>query len=199
LRPFNRLHLAPAITIATLGLALTMAPLSASAASTPSGMVAFGQSTVEPALNDANGSIVFLLTPNKAPFPSLANAAHAVAPLYLPLYPVGSTVDPNLLNCRPTNCDHAQSFVYPIIGHDHVIGVNPTGDFNVAWHVVLIAFTPQAFGDGAINIRLTTHGAIEAAEQAGDVVEISTPITFNCSIVSKTVFDHGTPLTFPLP
>jgi hypothetical protein len=186
----------PAFTIATLGLALTMAPLSASAGSTPSGMVAFGQATVEPAVNDADGSTVFLLTPNNAPFPSKADAAHATAPLYLPLYPVGSTIDPSTLNCRPTNCDHVQHFFYPIIGHDHLVGVKPTGDFNVAWHVWVIAFTPQGFADGAINNRLMTLSAIQAAEHAGDVFPIDSGITFNCSIVSQTVFNLGTPLTF---
>ena len=197
--PFNRLRFAPAVTIATLGLALTMAPLSASAGSTPSGMVAFGQVTVEPAVNDANGATVFLLTPNKAPFPSKANAAHATAPLYLPVYPVGSTIDPSTLNCRPTNCNHVQSFFYPIIGHDHLVGVNPTGDFNVAWHVWVIAFTSQGFADGAINNRLMTLSAIQAAEKAGDVFPIDSHITFNCSIVSQTVYNHGTPLTFAIP
>jgi hypothetical protein len=182
--------------MAALGLAATMSPLSASAGSTPSGQVAFGQSTVEPAINDANGSTVFLLTPNNAPFPSKANAQHAVAPLYLPVYPVGSTIDPSTLNCLPTNCDHVNSFFYPIIGHDHLVGVAPTGDFNVAWHVILIAFTPQGFADGAINHRLMTSAAIEAAEAAGDVVEIDTPITFNCSIVSQKVYSLGTPLHF---
>ena len=195
MRPFNRLHLAPAIAIATLGLAV-MAPLSASAGSTPSGQVAFGQATVEPAVNGENGSTIFLLTPNHAPFPSLANATHAVAPLYLPVYPVGSTIDPGTLNCQPNNCDHVNSFFYPIIGHDHVVGVKPAGDFNVAWHVVVIAFTAQGFTDGAINNRLMTISAIEAAETAGDVFEISTPITFNCSIVSQTVYNLGTPLHF---
>ncbi len=34
-----------------------------------SGQRAFGQSTVEPAVNDADGSTVFLLTPNHPPLP----------------------------------------------------------------------------------------------------------------------------------
>jgi hypothetical protein len=187
-------RLAPAIAMA-LGLAVTM-PLSASAGSTPTGQVAFGQATVEPAINDADGSMVFLLTPNNAPFPSMANAAHAVAPRYLPVYPVGSTIDPSTLNCQPSNCDHVRTFFYPIIGHDHLVGVNPTGDFNVAWHVVVIAFTQKGFADGAINTRLMTLSAIQTAEAAGDVFPIDTPITFNCSIVSQTVFNLGTPLHF---
>ncbi len=191
----GRYRFAPAVAIAALGLAVTL-PLSASAGSTPTGQVAFGQSTVEPAINDANGSTVFLLTPNNAPFPSASNVQHAAAPLYLPVYPVGSTIDPSTLNCQPTNCDHVQTFFYPIIGHDHLVGVDPTGDFNVAWHVWVIAFTPQGFADGAINTRLMTLSAIQAAETAGDVFPIDSGITFNCSIVSQTVYNLGTPLHF---
>jgi hypothetical protein len=182
--------------MAALGLAVTMSPLSASAASTPTGQVAFGQATVEPAINDANGSTVFLLTPNHAPFPSKANAQHAVAPLYLPVYPVGSTIDPSTLNCQPTNCDHVQTFFYPIIGHDHLVGVAPTGDFNVAWHVWVLAFTQKGFDDGAINKRLMTLSDINAAEFAGDIFPIDSGITFNCSIVSQRVYALGTPLHF---
>jgi hypothetical protein len=180
--------------MAALGLAVTI-PLSASAGSTSTGQVAFGQATVEPAINDADGSTVFLLTPNNA-FTSQANAQHAVAPLYLPVYPVGSTIDPGTLNCQPTNCNHVNTFFYPIIGHDHLVGVKPIGDFNVAWHVVVIAFTPHGFADGAINTRLMTLSAIQAAELAGDVFPIDTPITFNCSIVSQAVYNLGTPLHF---
>jgi hypothetical protein len=36
-------------------------------------------------------------------------------------------------------------------GHDHLIGMPHTGDFNVAGDVILVAFTPQGFSDGAIR------------------------------------------------
>ena len=48
----------------------------------PSGERQFGQSTLEPAYNDQTGSIVYLLTPDNASFPSKANG-RATAPLYL--------------------------------------------------------------------------------------------------------------------
>ena len=128
-----------------------------------------------------------------------------------------------LLNCQPDNCDHANvlpfwnpllSPWYPnggatctqyglpaggcalVIGHDHMVGVPPTGDFNVAWHVTLLVFTPKAFQDGAINVRLLTLQDIEQAMQNGDVFPADTPITFNCSIVSSTVYYLGVPLSF---
>ena len=50
------------------------------------GQRAFAGVTVEPAVNLADGSEIFLLTPNGAPFPSKA-AGVATAPLYLPLAP----------------------------------------------------------------------------------------------------------------
>ena len=37
------------------------------------------------AYNDSTGELIYLLTPDKAPFPSKANS-HAVAPLYLIVY-----------------------------------------------------------------------------------------------------------------
>lgn len=193
---------------ALLALAGAFAATSA-AAGTSSGQVAFGKASVEPAINGADGSTVYLLTPDGAPFPSKANQ-RAVAPLYLPAYPQGSTIDPSVLNCQPDNCDHVnvlpfvpQGGVYPagtitnqygtftgglLIGHDHIVGVPPTGDFNVAWHVVLLVFTPKAVQDGAINVRITTFDQINAALANGDVFPVETPITFNCSIVSQQVY-----------
>jgi hypothetical protein len=163
-----------------------------------SGMRAFGQSTVEPAVNDANGSETFLLTPNNAP--SNANAAHASAPLYLVLYPDASTVSAGVLNCTPTNCNHAQ--IPGIKGHDHLVGIaNTGGDYNVKWHVVGVGFTPQGVGDGAMNTRILTLSALNAAILAGDVVTFEigpngTPFYFNCSAVSATTYQKATPLNF---
>jgi hypothetical protein len=50
------------------------------------GQRTFGQVSVEPAIDYSNGSTVYLLTPDKAPFPSKANPV-ATAPLYLPVIP----------------------------------------------------------------------------------------------------------------
>jgi len=163
-----------------------------------SGQRAFGQATIEPAVDSATGNEIFLLTPDKAPLPSKA-APRAVAPMYLVLYPEASAIDANTLNCQPDNCDHVQTFAYPLKGHDHLVGVPHTGDFNVAWAVVLIAFTEQGFADGAINNRILTLDQLNKALGAGDVVPIGPVTTFNCSITSAATYLMGTALTFTVP
>jgi hypothetical protein len=163
-----------------------------------SGQRTYGQVTVEPAVDSATGNEIFLHTPNNAPLPSHA-AERAHAPLYLVLYPEVSTIDADTLNCQPTNCDHAQTFAYPLKGHDHLVGVPHTGDFNVAWDVVLVAFTPQGFDDGAINDRILTLDQLNAALAVGDVITIGPVTSFNCSITSAANYLKGTPLTFSVP
>ena len=181
-------------------------------------MTAFGKATVEPAINDADGSTIFLLTPDKAPLPSKANA-RATAPLYLVVYPVTSSIDPATLDCTPTNCDHVQVLPFPssdygagskalcatynggnpcspVLGHDHLVGVPHTGDFNVAWDVKLVVFTHQGFLDNVISTPVLTLAKIQELKLAGDVDILPTPIIFNCSIVSSTVYYKGTPLSF---
>jgi hypothetical protein len=163
-----------------------------------SGQRAFGQATVEPAVDYATGNEIFLLTPDKAPFPSKA-AQVARAPLYLVLYPESSSIDANILNCQPVNCDHVQTFAYPLKGHDHLVGVPHTGDFNVAWDVILIAFTDKGFGDGAINTRILTLDQLNEALAAGEVVPIGPVTTFNCSITAPVTYLKATPLSFTAP
>jgi hypothetical protein len=192
------------------------------AAQAQSGQRAFGQVSVEPAVNSADGSTIFLLTPINAPFPSKANPIHAVAPLYLVLYPTTSTkIDPATLNCQPHNCDHLNVLPFPspdygalpgtnslcvtynggapcspVLGHDHLVGVPPTGDFNVAWAVKLVVFTSKGFAENKINTLVETLAQIHALALAGDVVILDTPVTFNCSITSERTWDKGTPLSF---
>ncbi len=200
------------------GLVLTMSLAQlVSADPGPSGQVAFGQVTVEPAYDDMTGDLIYLLTPNHAPFPSRANP-RATAPMYLVMYPQGSTVA--LLNCLPTNCDHVEVLpsglveglglqsVYPIgtistkygsftgglvLGHDHLVGVARShGDFNVAWDVALVLFTPKGVGDGAINQPLRTLQAVNAAIATGDAVgPIDAGIVFNCSVTSEATYKQG--------
>lgn len=187
--------------LVALGAVVVAGALSGAAwASGPpySGQVFFSGGSVEPAINDANGATVYLLTPKQAP--TNANSA-AVAPLYLPVYPLASTLDPTALNCQPTNCDHVNVLpfsnpLYPLgtvtvpaigtfpggtftggtyLGHDHLVGVPPTGDFNVAWHVYLLVFTPHAVFDGAINTRITTLSQIGGEVLAGDLVNTMPP------------------------
>jgi hypothetical protein len=200
----------------SVGLAVSLSPL-AQASPVISGQRAYGQVSIEPAYDDANGNLIFLLTPDHVAIPSQSNPV-AWAPIYLPMYPVNSTVSD--LNCLPTNCDHVQTLpsalvsalhlesVYPdgtittkygtftgglVSGHDHLVGVaNTGGDFNVAWQVYLVLFTPQGVSDGAINHKLLTLQAINDAIANGDAVgPVKTPITFNCSITSEATYLNG--------
>jgi hypothetical protein len=162
--------------------------------------------TVEPAFDDVTGTIVYLLTPDKAPFPSKANG-RATAPLYLVEYPPGSP--DRILNCMgiPGNCpDHdlevagAATTIMPSVyghdptllpGHDHLVAPPASGgDFNVAWEVVEVLFTNKA----AANTRLTTEKAIEDAVKRGDAIEVDLGFAFNCSVVPATVYLRGTPV-----
>jgi hypothetical protein len=181
-------------------LALSLANQGTAAASTTwfSGMRAFGQVTIEPAIDLATGNEIFLLTPNNTPMPVNA-AQRAHAPLYLPLYPTASTIPAGSLNCQPTNCNHAQTFGYPLKGHDHLVGVPHTGDFNVAWDVILVAFTQKGFDDGAINTRILTLTQLNAAVANVDVIEIGPVTNFHCSITSIATYLKGTPLVFSIP
>lgn len=54
----------------------------------------------------------------------------------------------------------------------HLIGPPHTGDFNVAWDVIQVAFTSKGFGDGAINTRILTLTQLDAAVANHDVFEI---------------------------
>jgi hypothetical protein len=184
----------------------------------------FGQAEVEPAFDLSNGDVIYLLTPLKAPLPSKANGA-AVAPMYLPVYPMSSTVTTNDLNCQPTNCDHLNVLPFPdsdygvlpgsdractdfnggnpcspVKGHNHLVGIASTkGDFNVAWHVKLVVFTPAGFTDGSINTMVTTLSQVNALVSKGDAFLADTPITFNCSRTSQQTYEIGTPIVISYP
>src|SRR5262245_18786766 len=74
----------------------------ASADELPSGQRTVCGTTVEPAYNAATGTIIYLSTTH-AP----VDSTMTVAPLYMPVYPVGAQED--ALNCQhgPDNCpDH---------------------------------------------------------------------------------------------
>jgi len=191
---------------AGLVLALGAAPASAS---TPSGERMFGQAAVEPAYNDMTGNATYLLTPVHAPNPVHTNRK-AWAPIYLPVYPTGSTV--GTLNCMgiPGNCpDHdllvagaamqMKPDVYGggVIGHDHLLAVPASGgDFNIAWQPVLVLFTSKA----AANEHLTTLAQINAAVKAGNAVEVwsgenEVPnLTFVCAVVPAGIYWRAKPL-----
>ncbi len=190
------------LTLAMTGIAAATLAFAGPSLPWYTGQRAFGQATVEPAVDLNTGSEVFLLTPDKAPFPSKPPDA-AQAPLYLIAYPTTSTItDP--LNCTPTTCDHVQRVPAPwypdgglLKGHDHLVGIARThGDFNVAWDVELDLFTPQAFSDGAINRRILTLTQLNAAKAAGDIQKVDPGIVFNCSSTNVSTYLVGRPLTF---
>ena len=188
-----------------------------------SGMRAVGNgATIEPAVNDTDGTQTFLITPNNSPFyDGSANPSAPIpppfrnvsAPLYLVTYPLGSTVDTgpgaSPLNCYtegdfipglPYTCNHAQ--IPGIKGHDHLVGVPGSkkagGDYNVQWHVLATFFTAQGQKDGAMNTRILTLDQLKAAQAAGDVTPfVDTYIYFDCSVVSAAVYMNATPLNFP--
>jgi hypothetical protein len=174
---------------------------------TPSGERAFGQATVEPAFNDQTGSYVYLLTPDKSPFPSKANTAHATAPLYLVEYPPGTTVTG--FNCAgvPGNCpDHdfevasVATGMKPAVygnnpnllpGHDHLVAAPGSGgDFNIAWEVVEVLFTNKPAG----NTRLLTEDAIDNAVAHHDAIKVDLGFAFTCVVVPANVYWKGTPV-----
>lgn len=150
-------------------VALDAIAASSAAATLPSGERLVGRVAVEPASNAETGSLLHLLTPEKAPFPSKANA-HAISPLYLVEYPPGSTVVP---------------------GHDHIVDPPGGEDWNVAWQVIEVLFTNAQ----AANSHLTTEAQIEQAVANGDAIEIDPGFAFNCSAVPAAVYWRGTPVS----
>jgi hypothetical protein len=172
-----------------------------------------GGGTVEPAYDDMTGTLVYLSTPNgshvhpaKKIDPSTGMPIN-VAPIYLPMYPAGSGIDPATLNCAHVpadNCpDHGPLLagvamaidpsVYSggVIGHDHLVGIASTGgDFNILWEPVLVLFTNA----DAAKTHITTLAQIKAAEAAGNAFEVPVPpATFHCSSVSATAYWRATP------
>ncbi len=185
-----------------------LVPSAGSASALPSGERIAGNASIEPAYNDFDGSLTYLLTPNRlAPLnptnPIGAVDPNAVAPLYLVVYPPGT---PGVFNCMgdPGNCpDHDGAIaglatsvrpgVYGTVaaagpGHDHLVGLPHTGDFNVAWHVYV-----ELFNSAAAVTHITTLAQLQSAWGAGNLAQIDTGITFVCSAVSQAAYLAGTP------
>jgi hypothetical protein len=164
--------------------------------------------SIEPAYNDYDGSIIYLLTPNRlaplGPNNPINNVnSHAIAPLFLVVYPPGT---PGTFNCMgvPGNCpDHdgaiagVATSVVPSVygtnpgavpGHDHLVGVRPTGDFNVPWHVYIELFTSST----AVT-HITTLFGLQAAWSSDSIVEVDSGITFACAVVSERTYLAGSP------
>src|SRR5437899_9633799 len=89
------------VRVSVFGLAACFC--SASTFAADSGQRTFAQITVEPAVDSSTGNTIYVLTPDNARVPAKPNDA-SVAPLYLTLYPLSSTVSADDFNCLPTNC-----------------------------------------------------------------------------------------------
>jgi hypothetical protein len=163
--------LAGALALVTVG--------GAAADGVPSGQRVLGQSVVEPVYDAEHaGAVGFISTPQHAP---LASDSRAWAPLYLPVYPTGSTVGQLICPHVPVDTcpDHgpviaglAQAFapdVYGggVIGHDHVAQLRGVG-FHVALEPTVVLFTSKAAADE----HLTTRASIDAAIARGDAIAI---------------------------
>jgi hypothetical protein len=181
----------------------------AAADTLPTGERGHGSVTIEPAYDDFNGSIIYLQTPNRlAPLnptqPINGVNPHAVAPLFLIVYPPGT---PGTFNCmgNPGNCpDHdgaiagVATLVEPgvygsdplaIPGHDHLVGNRHTGDYNTAWHVYVELFTSNA----AVT-HITTLSGLQSGWSSGAVIQLDSGITFLCPIVPASLYEKGTPV-----
>jgi hypothetical protein len=204
----NRYQLNRSLLAFALAVVASVVPVAGSADALPSGEHVLGNVSIEPAYDDYNGSIVYLLTPNRlAPLgannPINTVNSHAVAPLYLIVYPPGT---PGTLNCMgaPGNCpDHGgviagvATAVRPDVygtdpsavpGHDHLVGMPHTGDFNVPWHVYIELFRP-----GATVTHITTLAQLQTAWSSGAIQELDSGITFACSVVSSSAYMAGRP------
>lgn len=190
-------------------VAICAFPFNALADTLPSGERSHGNVTIEPAYDDMTGGIIYLQTPNHhAPLGSTNTTQqvnpHAVAPLYLIVYPAGTS---GTFNCMgvPGNCpDHGGAIaglaaaqmpsVYPVAsavpGHDHLVGVAKTGgDFNAAWHVYVELFT----SDPAVH-HITTLDDLNKTKNSGALKEVDTGIVFLCTIVSESSYMAGAPV-----
>lgn len=190
-------------------VAICMFPFNALADTLPSGERSHGNVTIEPAYDDITGGIIYLQTPNHhAPLGPTNTTQqvnpHAVAPLYLIVYPAGTN---GTFNCMgvPGNCpDHGGAIaglaasvmpgVYPVAnavpGHDHLVGVSKTGgDFNVAWHVYVELFTSSA----AVH-HITLLSDLNATKGSGGLKEVDTGIVFLCAVVSESSYAAGSPV-----
>jgi hypothetical protein len=214
------------VRLVVAALAATMAVIggpAAGAASLPSGEVSIGNfptggSVLEPAYNDADGSMIYLSTPAG---PAVHPNSHNVAPLYVIVYPTSAAGAIGTVNCQhqpADNCpDHGPTVaavakgltpfdpgepgVYGggVWGHDHILAAPASGgDFNIIWLPIAVLFTNSA----AAKEHITTLAALRAAEARGDAREIPLPpATFHCGVVAAAVYNHGTPLppAPPLP
>jgi hypothetical protein len=191
----------------TLCLATGMLVVAAVAggAQLPSGERTLGKTVIEPGYDDRTGELIYIMTPEGAPFPSHTNA-HSVSPLFLIVYPSSAAASVGTMNCAHQdgdNCpDHGPLFskmaqnTFPDVygggvwGHDHIMDGPGGPDFNVTWKIFVVLFTNAE----AANTHITTEAQLDAALDAGDAVEFETPIVFHCNLVSAATYNRATPV-----
>jgi len=175
------------------------------AVSLPSGERQLGRTIIEPAYDDRDGNLIYLMTPIGAPFPSKP-PAQAQSPLYLPVYPNTAAGAVGVMNCMHEggdNCpDHGPGIadlaqaVMPNVygsgvwGHDHLVDGPGGSEFNVAWHVIVILFTSPE----AATHHLITDEQVDAALARGDAIAIDSGIVFNCQVTAPATYRRATPL-----
>src|SRR6266567_4808015 len=188
-----------------LAVGMLLAGTTVANAQLPSGERQLGKTIIEPGYDDRTGKLIYVMTPEGAPFPSHANA-HAISPLFLVVYPNSAAASVGTMNCAheggdncadhgPGIADLAQAVVPSVYGngvwgHDHVMDGPGGSDFNVAWHVVVVLFTNAA----AANTHITTEDQLDAALDAGDAITVETEIVFHCNLVSGATYSRATPL-----
>jgi hypothetical protein len=172
---------------------------------------------VESAYNTNDGSLVFLLTPEKKSGQDGDRKSDGVAPLYIVVYPSSVSGIIGTVNCQhqpAENCpDHGPVFaglaestvpsVYGngVWGHDHIgpFPASKNGEHaNITWVPVAVMFTTLE----AASHHVTTIDQLRAAEQAGLVTEVVLwGAAFDASQSSASVYLKGTPVTPgpPLP
>ena len=157
------------VVIATMLTGATVAH-----AQLPSGERQLGKTIIEPGYDDRTGKLIYIMTPEGAPFPSHSNA-HAISPLFIVVYPNSAARSVGTMNCAheggdncsdhgPGIADLAQSVVPAVYGngvwgHDHIMDGPGGSDFNVTWQVVVVLFTNTA----AANTHITTEVQLESA------------------------------------
>ena len=153
----------------------------------------------------ATGTLIYLQTPTNA---KVHPNDHNVAPLYIPVYPVGSGIDEASLNCQhlggdncpdhgPGVADAAMSIVSSVysggvLGHDHLAGIASSGgDFNVIWEPELVLFTNAQVA----KHHITTLAQVNAVlAPGGGAILVKLPeLDFNCAVVSAAAYARGTP------
>jgi hypothetical protein len=204
-------RLALALPLLALLLAVSAGGV-AHAAALPTGETQLGQSVIEPAYNDADGSFVYLITPLH---PTVHPNTHNTAPLYVIMYPTSAARAVGTVNCQHQpmdNCpDHgpllaglAESAVPSVYGngvwgHDHLLAAPGSGgDFNILWVPIAVLFTNAA----AANTHITTLDQLRNSEAQHNAFEIALPAaTFHCSVNPAAPYNNGTPVppAPPLP